>query len=423
MDTVMMLDTMEMDIGRAVHTLAKALDYVGIDDKSHGRRVGLIAHRISRVLGWSQERRHFVLLAGMLHDCGVSSTAIHQKLLDEMEWQGAHDHCVRGADFLENFKPFNIFHDVVLYHHTRWESMPADLDQETKEIANLIYLADRLDVVYATGLQAFPLYEVLVNRNEIMDRLEEYVGSLFAPHLFDALKEAGKRDSFWLELADEYLDDAIFETLDLMDHKVVMGFDEVESLGELISRIVDAKSPFTHYHSLRVADLAYAITGYLGYSQVERRLIRIAALLHDVGKLRTPDDILEKPGKLTNAEIAQLRSHPMDSKRVLRSIFPDKPIAKWASQHHEKLNGSGYPYGLAADQIDAPTRVLSIADIFQALSQKRPYRGRLSVDAVLEIMDKMIMEGDLDPEIYNFIRANKDSLYQIAIRESNTLSH
>ncbi|RDE25074.1 HD domain-containing protein [Motiliproteus coralliicola] len=408
---------LDVDVGRAVHTLTKALDYVGVDDKSHGRRVGLLCHRIAHALGWSKDRRHHVLLAGMLHDCGVSSTAVHQKLVDEVEWKDAEQHCIRGDLFLSSFAPFEGYAAAVRHHHTRWEHLPEALDPSTREHANLIFLADRLDVIYAAFVLENPYHLVLLNRDKLIGELREYVGTLFCETLFSALEEAAKKDSFWLELRDEYLDDAIFEVLSSEDYRISLGFDEIEALGELTSQIVDAKSPFTHYHSLRVADLAYSLAGLVGYDQHTMRLLRIAGLLHDVGKLRTPDEILEKPGALTAEELAQIHSHPLDSKRVLWAIFPNTPIAKWASEHHEKLDGSGYPFGWSAEQIDLPTRILCIADIFQALCQKRPYRERLSVESVLKIMDKMADAEQIDLQVYAVLKDNRVPLYQIAIKE------
>ncbi|MDV7340506.1 HD domain-containing protein [Terasakiella sp. A23] len=413
-------EMIEMDVGIAAHTVTTALDYVGVDDRSHGRRVGLICHRISHYLGWGRDKRHFSLLAGMLHDCGVSSTATHQKLLDEIEWSGADEHCARGEFFLSSFEPFKHYKTAVRYHHTRWEKLPDDLDDETKEIANLIFLADRLDVEFCVFNLNNPKYRILQKKEFVLNKLESFIGTLFSEKIFEAARKAVQKDSFWLELRDEYLDEAIFETLAYSDHSVTLSFNQVEALGELISLIVDAKSPFTHFHSLRVADLAYTIAGLMGLEEKDRRTLRIAGLLHDVGKLRTPDEILEKPEALTEDESSQMRSHPLDSKRVLKAIFPNTPIAKWASEHHEKLDGSGYPFGWSADQIDLPTRILTIADIFQALCQKRPYRARLKAEKVINIMEGMVADGQLDREVFDMARANADELYKIAIREGTS---
>ena len=154
----------EVDVGRAAHTVTKALDYVGIDDKSHGRRVGLISHRLAHGLGWNKERRHFALIAGMLHDCGVSSTSVHKKLIAELEWDGAEEHCIRGQYFLNSFDPFKRYSDTIRHHHTRWEHLPPSLDESVKEYSNLIYLADRLDVIYASYISENPLHLVLLEK-------------------------------------------------------------------------------------------------------------------------------------------------------------------------------------------------------------------------------------------------------------------
>lgn len=412
------LDGINIDVGLAAHTVTKALDYVGIEDNSHGRRIGLICHRIAHLLNWSQERRHFVLMAGMLHDCGVSSTETHKKLIEELEWSEAEDHCMRGEFFLESFSPFKDFAKTIRHHHTRWTDLPESLDQETKEYTNLIFLADRLDVAYIQFREKHPAYKTLLHKNNIVQQLSPYKGSLFSESLFDALEKVAQRDSFWLELEDDYLDEVIFETLASLDYTMRLGFDEIEALGELISQIVDIKSPFTHYHSLRVADLTYALSGLMGYDHYNKRILRLAGLLHDVGKLRTPDKILEKPSALTPDELAQMRSHPLDSKHVLQALFPNTPISRWASEHHEKLDGSGYPFGWSGDRIDEPTRILTISDIFQALCQKRPYRDRLSADKVIAIMDKMEAKGEIDSTIYRLLKVNRAELYQIAIREN-----
>ncbi len=411
------LDGINIDLGLAAHTVTKALDYVGVEDKSHGRRVGLICHRIAHLLGWDQERRHFVLLTGMLHDCGVSSTETHKKLIEELEWSEADDHCIRGEFFLESFSPFKDFAETIRFHHTRWSELPESLDDSIKEYTNLIFLADRLDVAYVQFRENNPAHKALLHKGDIVQQLKAYTGTLFAEHLFQALQKAAKRDSFWLELQDDYLDEVLFETLSSLDYTMRLGFDEIEALGELISQIVDIKSPFTHYHSLRVADLTYTLSGLLGYDHYNRRILRIAGLLHDVGKLRTPDNILEKPSTLTPDELAQMHSHPLDSKHVLQALFPNTPIAQWAAEHHEKLDGSGYPFGWSGERIDEPTRILTICDIFQALCQERPYRDRLSADEVIRIMDDMEAHGEIDSTIYHLLKVNRAELYQIAIRE------
>lgn len=417
MNAAMSFEGLPVDLGRVAHTVTKALDYVGVDDRSHGRRVGLMCHRVAHGLGWDRPTRHAALIAGMIHDCGVSSTATHQKLVDEMEWAGADDHCRRGAAFLHAFAPFAQYAEAIRHHHHRWALLPETMAPHQRELANLVFLADRFDVVRAGFLAGRRDHEVLAARHDLVATLAPHVGTLFSPRLFAALEQAIRRDGFWIELEDEFLDGAIFETLATWDHSLTLEFDDVIALGEMISHIVDAKSPFTHYHSLRVADLAFAVTGFLDFAPQRRQMLRLAALLHDVGKLRTPDDILEKPGALSADEHDVMLRHPLDSKVVLSALFPETPIARWAAHHHEKLNGSGYPYGWQGDEIDVETRVLTICDIFQALCQKRPYRGRLPVSEVIAIMDRMDKAGEIDPDLFALVKSRADDLYAIAIRE------
>lgn len=413
-------DGISIDLGQTAHTVTKALDYVGIDDQSHGRRVGLITHRISHYLGWDRQMRHFALLAGMLHDCGVSSTVTHQKLIAEIEWNGANEHCLRGGTFLDGFAPFSQYANVIRFHHTRWNELPDNLGEQERLYSNLIFLADRLDVMRGQFLVNHHPYEVLHHHKQVIDALAPFNGSLFALQLFEALNKAVCKDSFWLELEDEYLDAAIFETLSYWDHSTTLGFHDLLALGEMISHIVDAKSPFTHYHSLRVADLTYAVSGLMGYAPERRQMLRLAGLMHDIGKLRTPDEILEKTSPLSESERTVMCRHPMDSKMVLSQLFPGTPIDRWASHHHEKLDGSGYPFGWSGAQIDEETRVLSVCDIFQALCQKRPYRARLPVERVVEIMRAMSEAGELDTSVFNIVTANRNKLYEIAIHEGET---
>lgn len=412
-------DFASIDVGLVAHTITKALDYVGLEDQSHGRRVGLICYRVGQYLGWNKERCFYALLAGMLHDIGVSSTDRRCQASQDLVWNGHHFHCTRGSAFLEGFPHFKGYSISILYHHTGWDSLPESLCFETKQYANLIFLADRMDVLYSHFQKSNAEHQVLVQKNLFLDQLSPHMGSIFSPELFNALSQITQHDCFWIELQEHYLDDVIYEVLSENNSRVKVSFAEVEAMGELISKIVDTKSQFTHDHSLRVSELAYVMANILGYDLYTIRTLRLAGLLHDVGKLRTPDHLLEKPGALTDEEFAQIRPHPMDSKRVLSWLFPNTSIAKWASGHHEKLDGSGYPFGLSGDQIDGPTRVLTLCDIFQALCQKRPYRDQLELDGVFAIMDKMVENKQLDADIYQLMKANGSQLYQIATGESN----
>lgn len=152
------------------------------------------------------------------------------------------------------------------------------------------------------------------------------------------------------------------------------------------AQVVDAKSPFTAGHSDRVALFADLIAAELGYPDDRRRWLRRAALLHDIGKLGVPNSILDKNGKPDEEEWATIRRHPELGRAILSRIKALSDTATIAGAHHERLDGLGYPLGIAATEIDLDTRIVTAADIFDALTADRPYRKAMPVPNAFAIM-------------------------------------
>lgn len=166
--------------------------------------------------------------------------------------------------------------------------------------------------------------------------------------------------------------------------------ERIDSICTAFAQVIDAKSPYTFYHSVGVADAASAIAAQMGLAPSTRTMIRRAALLHDIGKLSVSNAILEKPDKLTPEEWAIMRGHPGYTRIILREIRGFDDLAFIAGAHHERLDGTGYPDGLRAEQMSIPARIIAVADVYQALSEKRPYRESLPLEMVFEIMDRDI---------------------------------
>lgn len=181
-----------------------------------------------------------------------------------------------------------------------------------------------------------------------------------------------------------------------------------------MSYIVDQKSPFTAQHSVRVADVAKFIASSCGLSETQCYKIEIAGLLHDLGKLHTPDDILEKPGPLNNIERAIMNQHSYETYEILRHIEGLGEVARWAAFHHEGINGAGYPFHLKAHDLSTEARIIAIADIFQALVQDRPYRGGMKIEKVLSILNESVDSGKLDNEIVKLTVKIADKCFEIA---------
>jgi putative nucleotidyltransferase with HDIG domain len=182
----------------------------------------------------------------------------------------------------------------------------------------------------------------------------------------------------------------------------------LDRIAEAFARVIDAKSPFTARHSERVAEIAVGTAKALGFDARALRTLNRAGLLHDIGKLAISNKILDKPGKLTDEEFCAIQTHPVYTLRILERAPCFAEFAELAANHHEKLDGSGYPRGLNAAALDLPMRVLAVADIYEALTATRPYREPLPSDVALSIIDKDV-PGRLDGDVRAALGTHIDS--------------
>lgn len=388
-----------------VWALSSAIDLVGVTDLFHGKRVAYIAHKIWKELPdfpWSKDD---VIIASLLHDCGVSSTDTHECLVHELEWALADAHCIRGQKLLEKQDDFKHLAKAIYYHHSRWSNLGIGDDQL---LGNLIYLADRVDVI-ASGYHG----DILTHRDEIHDTVVSLTPNMFNPEFVDIFCELSKKEIFWLEWLDSRFSRDLQEWVNSGTEETVSS-EKLKRLFTMFSNCVDGKSPYTYNHSICVAGVAREIGNYMNLSNDNEYKLELAALLHDLGKLRVPDEILEKAGSLTSTELDRMKHHSFDTFKILSTIPGIEDIVTWAAQHHEKLNGMGYPEGLQASDICMESRILSIADIFQALAQDRPYRNGLSADKIVEILRTMAGNNEVDTKIVSLVEANKNELMNIA---------
>ena len=164
--------------------------------------------------------------------------------------------------------------------------------------------------------------------------------------------------------------------------------DSLEDTMRAIAAIVEMRDPYTAGHQIRVADLAAAIAKQMGLSEEQTHVIHLAGTVHDLGKINVPAEILSKPGKLTDLEFGLIKVHPQAGYDILKGIDFPWPIAQMVLQHHERLDGSGYPQGLKGDAILLEARILAVADVVEAISAHRPYRPGLGIEVALEEITK-----------------------------------
>lgn len=391
------------DLRHVIYALSDALDLVGVDDVAHGKRVGIMAAECGRVDGQGERETAFLFDLGMLHDIGVSSTRTHCNLVEKFDWDGSQVHCEVGYALLKSFAPFEAMALPVRYHHTRWEALVKyDLSPATMRQANLIYLVDRVDALAA------PHYadnSLLLATDEIRGKIVEHSGTYFSPELVALFLEASRTEAFWLMLEPRSIQARLIDLL-AQGQDYPASVDDLKRLGAIFARIVDAKSPFTAEHSVGVARLARLLAERLGVGAENCDKLEIAGLLHDLGKLRVPDEILDKPGRLEPRERKIINTHSYETFQILRNIQGFDEITRWAAYHHEEPDGSGYPFHLTADAMPLEARILRVADIFQAMVQQRPYRKGLGDDEVTAFMRQLADEGRIDRSVASALLAD-----------------
>ncbi|HCG9256754.1 TPA: HD domain-containing protein [Vibrio parahaemolyticus] len=406
----------EVDLKQALIWVARALDYVGVDDTHHSHRVAYIAYQCALALNWDLKKAEFCYFAGMIHDCGVSETQEHKMLLDELIPQDAKAHCLRGYQTLKQCRLLSQFAVPVLYHHTHWDELQhLDLPELEKDVAALLYLSDRLDFMRARYVMNCHCDIVTLHEELIAECVLANAGTLFNPVMCEAMVKLIMTDGFWFAMESENIETIglNFKSIDWLQKQLTIW--DMNSLGLFLARIVDAKSPFTYQHSQKVAELSRYLAGKLGLDEHDQEMLFIAGLVHDIGKLKTPDEILHKEGALSKQEYTRIKRHTIDTQLALHKVFPNAKIAEWASNHHERLDGSGYPYHKTAEELDIPSRIIAVADVFQALSQDRPYRGRMSQTQIAEIMDDLIEQNKLCAHVYEVLEQNMTACYNISI--------
>ena len=169
-------------------------------------------------------------------------------------------------------------------------------------------------------------------------------------------------------------------------------FASLDSIIKAMADILNFKDPYARHHGQKVANLACAIGYKLKLPDIKIRALEISGLLHDIGKLKTPYDILNKPSSLDEAEYEIIKEHPKTGFEIIENIDFDYPISKIILQHHERIDGSGYPNGLSGDDILIEARILAVADVLEAGSAHRPHRSAVPITQVLEELEKQTPE-------------------------------
>ncbi|MBD0786057.1 HD-GYP domain-containing protein [Vibrio sp. Y2-5] len=409
-----------VNLRQTFFSIARALDSIGIDDINHGHRVGYMAYSCAKAMEWSEEECQLVFSLGLIHDCGVAQKSDFYNLLENMQPDNVRQHCVRGYELLSQCPPLAFFADAILYHHTPWEELKhIDISDRDKRFAALIFLADRVDYLK----ELYPRDEfgnvTQEARNEVCLEIGRLSGTLFERDLVRQMQSLLSKEFIWFSMEYHHIE-ALSQNLPstpFFEQNLEVG--DVVAIAMLMANIVDAKSQFTFYHSQKVAEICHSLARQLGLNSEMQKALYLTGLVHDIGKLHTPEDILHKPSKLNESEYLCIQRHSTDSGYTLQMMFGQSAVCEWAANHHERLDGSGYPRGLQGAEIDLPSRIIAVADVFQALTQARPYRGRMTLEEVMQIMSHEVSCGRLDSKVFDVLVKNEKEYYELSIQESS----
>jgi putative nucleotidyltransferase with HDIG domain len=448
--------TTGMKLSELISALSHALDMTEGQPPGHCMRCCWIGMHLADQLGLDDAARWELYYTLLLKDLGCSSNAARICQLygtddlgfkRDFKWVNGSltqvirfllQHTGRDAGVAERFKRLlniarngeSIATELIATRCERGASIARDLGFSESVAAGIHSLDEHWS---GTGQpeqrsgEAIPLYSrvaLLAQVVEVfhaaagpdaaLDEARARSGQWFDPALVKALEQAAESADFWSMLASPELPERVL-ALSPAGHEIEVNEDYLDRVAAAFGQVVDAKSPYTAGHSERVALYTDLIAEQLGIEPQRRRWLRRGALLHDIGKLGVSNSILDKPGKLNAEEWQQVQNHARFTEEILSRIGVFSELAQVAGAHHERLDGKGYPKQLKAEQITRETRIITTADIFDAITAERPYRGAIPVAQALEMMAENLHTA-IDADCFAALKA---AIQELDVAEVN----
>jgi len=400
---------MKINLNEVLYAVSLGLDaaeaeYLGVTP-GHSKRIAAISILTGKAIGLSDNELIDIAAYSILHDNAL--TEFNQEEIEYMKYNGGRRyspmdflirHCTIG-EINTKLLPFRTNNrDVILLHHENADgSGPFHrVSGRTPIKAQIIHLGDIID----TNFNLMDPSEA--NYQNIVNFVRMNTGTLFSQEVSDAFCGSFKKKQmkvFQFDNIDSFLRSSI------KHHSDEYTPQEVHNLATLIARIIDFKSHYTCKHSLGVAKKAEYMAIHFNYNQEKMIRYYLAGALHDVGKLMIHNAILKKPGRLTDEEYLVMKNHAHYTYEILRNLKGMQDITTWASHHHEKLDGTGYPLGLTAKDLSQEERLMTCVDIYQALTEERPYKEGFPHNQTMQIMYDMARKGEIDMDIVEEVNA------------------
>ena len=374
----------EISVYDFINAISEVVDLASPKLNNHHIRVAYLAWNMAELMGLSEQEIQDIIIASMLHDIGAFS------VYDRIQINNYHEdadlferHAIYGSKLLSNFPPMSSASRLILYHHQAYDVNRCDIPLGSY----IIHLADRVTVLLDDSS------EVLGQLPEVVARIEGNAKA-YHPDVLEAFYKLSGMMYVWVDFFSNALSCRMFNQVE--SHKKITGLNALRDFARIFARIIDFRSSFTATHSCGVAAVAKELAAIEGFSKSECALMEIAGYLHDLGKLAISNEILEKPGPLSDEERICISKHTYFTYAILSKIKGLEEIACWAAFHHERENGTGYPFRLQGDTLTKLARIMAVADIFTALTEDRPYRLGIDEEEALRILVAMARDEGVD---------------------------
>lgn len=400
------MNGVEISLFDLTTSISEATDLMDLTLSHHQRTVAIGSMAMARALDLPHGQMADLYVAASLHDIGALRSDERQALAAFELDAVSNRHAELGYRLLNCFPPFQNAAHIVKYHHTKWEDVLADtsLPECARLESQIIHLVDRVAILMEDRVR------ILAQAPEILARVNAEKGTWFNPELVELLERLSRKEVFWLDLASP------FDDRWLRFHRLLpslrLDLEAMQHLGQMLAHLIDFRSPFTATHSAGVGAVAECLAEAAGFSEHECRLFGLAGLLHDLGKLAVPGEILQKASGLTAYEANIIRSHTYYTHRILARIPGLQFLSDWAANHHERPGGGGYPFAYTSQELSMGARLMAVADVFTAVTEDRPYRVGMDEEqaqrtllsmAANEVLDRRLT----DLAIREFVELNR----------------
>lgn len=384
----------KIGIYEILKSFSYSMDLISETVVGHHNKVAYISLELGKEMNLSNTQLKKLVISALIHDLGVFY--LHQSFSDLSFDSRSNQHAEIGYQLLKNNTPVSDIPEIIRYHHHEWDKNNND---EIPILSNILHLADRIAVLIRDDSP------ILSQKKRITKIIEKNRKTRFYPEAVEKFIKLSIREDFWLNIISNT---RIEQKLDDFFHPPswLVNYDEVLKISNLISHIIDFRSSFTATHSEGIAAISSHLSKYMNFSNKEQKKMRIAGYLHDIGKLVVPPSVLNKSGKLTNEEWNIMKTHTYYTYQALSTSENLNTIREWASYHHEKLNGEGYPFHLNKNQLSLGSKIMGVSDVFTAITEDRPYRKGMEYSKVKTILNDMAHKNELDDELVGIVIDN-----------------